>query len=88
MIYLDKVNPADRPGTTLDQLAEDLVAQGAKLIIFNSDDMKDGLDRRSPRPTLTSRDHGLRRQVWTDGKDFAEICPTSATSWAGWNTAR
>jgi simple sugar transport system substrate-binding protein len=26
MIYLDKVNPADRPGTTPDQLAEDLVA--------------------------------------------------------------
>ncbi len=42
MIYIDKVNPADRPGTTPDQLAEELVAQGAKLIIFNSDDMKDG----------------------------------------------
>src|SRR5512147_3210046 len=41
MLYLDKVNPADRPGTTPDQLAEELVAQGAKLIIFNSDDMKD-----------------------------------------------
>jgi len=41
MIYLDKVNPADRPGTTPDQLAEELVAQGAKLVIFNSDDMKD-----------------------------------------------
>ena len=25
MIYVDKVNPADRPGTTGDQLAEDLV---------------------------------------------------------------
>jgi len=43
MLYLDKVNPADRPGTTPDQLAEELVAQGAKLIIFNSDDMKDGV---------------------------------------------
>jgi simple sugar transport system substrate-binding protein len=31
MIYLDKVNPADRAGTTPDQLAEELVAQGAKL---------------------------------------------------------
>ncbi|WP_345107648.1 hypothetical protein [Candidatus Villigracilis vicinus] len=41
MLYLDKVNPADRPGTTPDQLAEELVAQGAKLVIFNSDDMKD-----------------------------------------------
>ena len=42
MIYVDKVNPADRPGTTPDQLADDLMAQGAQLIIFTSDDMKDG----------------------------------------------
>ncbi len=41
LIYIDKVNSADRPGTTPAQLAEDLVSKGAKLIIFNSDDMKD-----------------------------------------------
>ena len=41
MIYLDKVNPADRPGTTASQLAESLVAKGAKLVIFSSDDMSD-----------------------------------------------
>jgi len=42
MIYIDKVNPADRPGVTIPQLVDDLVAKGAKLIIANSDDMKDG----------------------------------------------
>jgi simple sugar transport system substrate-binding protein len=42
MLYLDKVNPADRPGFTIPQLVDDLVAKGAKLIIANSDDMKDG----------------------------------------------
>jgi simple sugar transport system substrate-binding protein len=42
MIYLDKVNPADRPGLTLPQLVDDLVTKGARLIIANSDDMKDG----------------------------------------------
>ena len=42
MIYVDKVNTADRPGTTPEQLAEDLVNQGAKMIFFTSDDMKDG----------------------------------------------
>jgi simple sugar transport system substrate-binding protein len=41
MLYIDKVNPADRPGTTAFQLAEELVAKGAKVIIFNSDDHKD-----------------------------------------------
>jgi simple sugar transport system substrate-binding protein len=42
MIYLDKVNPADRPGVTIPQLVDDMVAKGAQLIIANSDDMKDG----------------------------------------------
>jgi simple sugar transport system substrate-binding protein len=42
MVYIDKVNPADRPGVTIPQLVDDLVGKGAKLIIANSDDMKDG----------------------------------------------
>ena len=43
MLYLDKVNPADRPGLTLPQLVDDLVSKGARLIIANSDDLKDGI---------------------------------------------
>ena len=43
MIYLDKVNPADRPGFTIPQLVDDLISKGAKLIIATSDDMKDGI---------------------------------------------
>ncbi len=42
MIYIDKVNPADRPGVTIPQLVDDMAEKGAKLIIANSDDMKDG----------------------------------------------
>jgi simple sugar transport system substrate-binding protein len=42
MIYIDKVNPADRPGITIPQLVDELVAKGADLIIASSDDMKDG----------------------------------------------
>ena len=42
MIYIDKVNPADRPGITIPQLVDDLVSKGARFIIANSDDMKDG----------------------------------------------
>jgi simple sugar transport system substrate-binding protein len=48
MIYLDKVNPADRPGTTPDQLAEELVDQGAKLIIFNSGSARSAATNPSP----------------------------------------
>ena len=43
MLYIDKVNPADRPGITVPMLVDDLVAKGAQLIIANSDDMKDGV---------------------------------------------
>ncbi len=43
MIYIDKVNPADRPGVTVPFLVDDLVGKGATLIIANSDDMKDGI---------------------------------------------
>ncbi len=42
MIYLDKVNPADRPGVTIPQVVDDMVSKGAKFIIANSDDMSDG----------------------------------------------
>lgn len=73
MIYLDKVNPADRAGTTPDQLAEELVAQGAKLVIFNSDDMKDA-------STTFAKNHpdvfvimASGDQVWKDGKIYEEI---------------
>jgi simple sugar transport system substrate-binding protein len=43
MIYIDKVNPADRPGVTIPQLVDDMVEKGVKLVIANSDDMKDGI---------------------------------------------
>ena len=42
-LYIDKVNPADRPGITVVQLVDDLVEKGAEFIIANSDDMKDGI---------------------------------------------
>ncbi len=44
-IYVDKVNPADRPNTTVEQIVEELTYQGARVIIANSDDFKDGTRR-------------------------------------------
>jgi len=43
MLYLENVysGSPSYPGQTASQLAEQLVSEGAKLIIFNSDDMKD-----------------------------------------------
>ena len=73
MIYLDKVNPADRPGTTPDQLAEELVSQGAKLVIFNSDDMKDASTTFAKAHPDVNVIMASGDQVWTDGKAFEEI---------------
>jgi simple sugar transport system substrate-binding protein len=54
MLYLDKVNPADRPGVTIPQVVDDLASKGATLIIAGSDDMKDGIrEAAEQHPELT-----------------------------------
>jgi simple sugar transport system substrate-binding protein len=70
MVYIDKANSADRPGTTVSQLAEGLLAQGAKLVIFSSDDFTDeAIKFAKAHPDifviLSSGD-----QQWKDGKDY------------------
>jgi len=40
MIWLDKLNTADRPETTLEQVVDDMVSQGAQMIFTTSDDFK------------------------------------------------
>lgn len=42
LVYVDKVNPADRPNVKVEQVVDDLISQGAKFIITDSDDFKDG----------------------------------------------
>lgn len=73
MVYIDKVNPADRAGTTPDQLAEELVAQGAKLVIFNSDDMKDASTTFAKAHPDVYVIMASGDQVWPDGKVYEEI---------------
>jgi simple sugar transport system substrate-binding protein len=73
MVYLDKVNPADRPGTTPDQLAEDLLAQGAQLIIFNSDDMKDASTTFAQAHPEVPVIMASGDQVWQDGEAYTAI---------------
>jgi simple sugar transport system substrate-binding protein len=75
MLYLENVysGSPSYPGTTTSQLAEQLVDQGAKLIIFNSDDMKD-------EATKFAQDHpdvyvimASGDQVWSDGEAYIEM---------------
>lgn len=73
MVYVDKANNADRPGTTVSQLAEELVSQGAKLVIFNSDDMKDEATKFAQAHEDIYVIMASGDQVWEEGKAYTEI---------------
>jgi simple sugar transport system substrate-binding protein len=68
--YVDKVNPADRPNVTGVQVADDLIAKGAKLIIFNSDDFKDDALETAKKHPETSVIHASGDYAWKEGKNF------------------
>jgi simple sugar transport system substrate-binding protein len=68
--YVDKVNPADRPNVTGAQVADDLIAKGAKFIIFNSDDFKDdALETAKKHPDVPIV-HASGDYAWKEGKNF------------------
>lgn len=73
MIYLEKVNSADRPNITAAQLASELVAQGAKMIIFNSDDFKDNAVEFAKANPEIAVIHASGDSVWKDGKSYQDI---------------
>ena len=69
-IVIDKLNPADRPNTTLEQVVSDMASKGVKLIFTTSDDFKtDTVTSAQKHPDLTfinvSGDN-----AWKDGKDY------------------
>ncbi len=74
MLYLENVysGSPSYPGQTASQLAEQLVSQGAKLIIFNSDDMKDEALKfakaHSDIYVIGSSDDW----TWKDGKNYQD----------------
>lgn len=43
MIFIDKVNPTDRPGMPITLLVNDMVEKGAKLIVASTFDMQEGV---------------------------------------------
>lgn len=73
LVYIDKVNTADRPGTTPASLGEELVAQGAKLVIFNSDDMKDSATEFAQAHPDINVIMASGDQVWKEGKAYVEL---------------
>ncbi len=68
--YADKVNPGDRPNVTGAQVADELVAKGAKMIIFNSDDFKDDALATAKKYPEVAVIHSSGDYAWKEGKNF------------------
>jgi len=70
LIYLDSVNTADRPETTVDQVVTQLIDQGADIVFATSDDMKDGIllgaELHPEVPMIWSSGDS----AWTEGRDY------------------
>ena len=70
MIVLDKVNPVDRPETTVEQVVDDMVDQGAQLIFATSDDMKDGIEAAAAAHPDVPMIWSSGDSAWAEGKDY------------------
>jgi simple sugar transport system substrate-binding protein len=73
MIVLDKVNPADLPEKTVDQVAADMIAEGAELVFATSDDMKDGILVAAQQNPDVPMIWSSGDSAWEDGKSFANL---------------
>ncbi|MCL5995566.1 MAG: BMP family ABC transporter substrate-binding protein [Chloroflexi bacterium] len=70
--YVDKVNAGDRPNVKGSQVADDLIAKGAQVIIFNSDDFKDdALETAKKHPDIPVI-HASGDYSWKEGNNFRD----------------
>jgi simple sugar transport system substrate-binding protein len=72
-IVIDKVNPADRPDTSVEQVVDDMVSQGAQLIFATSDDMKDGILAGAAAHPEVPMVWSSGDSAWKDGKAYAGL---------------
>lgn len=70
LISLDFINPADNPGLTPEGVAADMISQGADLIIFNSDDMRDGALAAAAQNPDTPMIHISGDSAWAEGDAY------------------
>ena len=70
MILVDNVNPGAKPGVTVPQIAEEMIAQGARLILVTSESLADGAREaalRHPDVAFLAAGSDL---AWRDGRHF------------------
>lgn len=73
MISLDKVNVADLPDKGVDQVAQDMIDQGAQMIFATSDDMKDGILLAAEANPDVPMIWVSGDSAWTEGESFAGL---------------
>ncbi len=73
MIFLDKVNVADLPDKTVDQVAADMVNQGAELVFLTSDDMRDGALLAAENFPDVPMVWSSGDNAWKDGKAYEPL---------------
>jgi simple sugar transport system substrate-binding protein len=70
MIVLDKVNPSDRPETSVEDTVTDMIDQGAQLVFATSDDMKDGILAAAAEHPDVPMIWSSGDSAWAEGKDY------------------
>ncbi len=73
LIVIDKVNPADSPDTSVEQVVDDMVAQGADIVFATSDDMKDGILAAAGAHPEVPMIWSSGDSAWEEGKAFAGL---------------
>lgn len=72
MIVIDKVNTADRPETSVEQVAADMIADGAQMVFATSDDMKDGVLIAATENPDVPMVWSSGDSAWPEGKGYRE----------------
>ncbi len=73
MIAIDKVNPSDRPDTSVEQVVDDMIEQGAQLIFATSDDMRDGILAAAEAHPDVPMIWASGDSAWEEGEAFAGL---------------
>jgi len=73
MITLDKVNTADRPDATPEQVAAEMIAQGAQLVFLTSDDMRDGALAAAEANPDIAMIWSSGDSAWQEGEAYAGL---------------
>src|SRR5205823_10521449 len=70
MIYLDKVNSADRPSTKAEDVISQMIDQGAQLIFATSDDFKDAILAAAAAHPDVPMIWSSGDSAWAQGQDY------------------